>query len=710
MDYIRLDGAKSTFVLDTSGNGIPYCTYWGSRLENSAVLEHIHISKAVPTFPAGLDAPHRLNLFPEHGTGFRGKPALLGHRNGKHWATLFQFKNVVRLDNSLELRLLDPAAMLELILDCQLDPDTGILRRRTHLINLSSLPYQLEYCAAAAIAIPSFCTELLTFHGGWTGEFMLERTPFVSGIKLFENRTGRTSHEVFPGMIAGSPGFSENSGSLYGIHLGWSGNSRLFAEVIPDGDRQIQMGELLAPGEVILRKLERYTSPWAYAGISGAGLNDLSHSFHHFIRKKIMPDKVYTASRPVQFNSWEAVYFDHDLKKLKALAAAAAALGMERYVLDDGWFHHRSDAARALGDWWPDSEKYPQGLAPLIDYVNSLGMSFGLWVEPEMVNPVSELYRQHPDWILNIPHLPNLSARNQYVLDLCRKEVRDDLYAKLDLLLSTYNIAFLKWDMNRTLTMAAHNEQPAYHRQTMAFYQLVDTIRQAHPNVEIETCASGGGRIDFEILQRTERFWASDSNDPFRRQTIQKGCSLFFPPEITGSHIGPAESHTSGRVSDMLFRAQTAFFCHFGCEFNLLEMSVQERQQLSQYISLHKYYRKLIHSGRYIRLALDSQQRNGYGVVSSNKEAALFCVIQLNIPDQVSARTIRFSHLDPDVTYRVKLLQPLHNSIEKMLPNRNRWFDGFDLPGRVLLDEGLSIYMPWPGTGVLIEFVKSNPP
>ncbi len=706
MNQIRLDSATSTLILCFADKEIPWSAYWGRPLPPDAPLEQIHQIKPVVRFPAGLDSPYGLNLFPEQGTGFSGRPALMGHRSGTHWANRFQLKEVNHPKQQVILHLKDPVAKLQLTLDLHLDWHSGILRRRTHLTNCSKISYQLQYCAAAAFAIPTFCSELLTFHGGWTGEFMTERRPWVSGISAFENRSGRTSHECFPALIAGSRGFDENGGTVYGAHLGWSGNVCGLAEVLPDGSRQIQFAELLAPGEVVLAQDETYTTPWVYAGVSDTGLNGLSHGFHRYLRQEIIPPKARRFHRPVQFNSWEAIYFDHDLDRLKQLASQAAALGMERFVLDDGWFHHRVDATKALGDWWPDQRKYPQGLTPLVEHLNRLGLTFGLWVEPEMVSPTSTLYQQHPDWILSIDGLPDLTGREQLVLDLSRKEVIEYLFQKLSRLLSQYPITYLKWDMNRPLTMAAHGQRPAYHRQTTAVYQLIDRLRQAYPQVEIESCASGGGRIDFEMARRIERFWASDSNDPYRRQMIQRGATLFFPPELTGSHIGPAESHTSGRVTDIHLRAQTAFFYHLGCELDLTRITAQEYQLLSAYIALHKRYRPLLHTGRYVRLVLDSDQRNGYGVVADNSETALFSIFQLNHPDQINDRTIRFSHLDPDGIYRVKLLEPLHQSIRNLLPHPDSWLNGFLLPAGVLMDEGVSIWMPYPGTGVLIELKR----
>ncbi len=709
MTHLRLDSAGSTYLLDLSGNGLPRAAYWGSRLDEEASPAALACCHRPPVFQAGLDTPYHLNLFPELGTGFKGRPALIGEKKRKNWASLFCINTVKHEKNAVKIILTDTLAALELVLDIRLDPETDLLCRRSTLKNLSPDPYNLHYCAAAAIEIPAFCRELLSFHGCWTGEFLTQRSDFSTGMALFENRTGRTSHEVFPGLIAGTAGFSENCGTVFGTHLAWSGNSSFFAEVVPDGSRQIQMGELLTPGEMVLETGQTYTTPWVYAAFSHTGLNGLSHKFHSFLRRSILPETIRSKKRPVVFNSWEAVYFAHDLDQLKEMASKASSLGFERFVLDDGWFHGRDDDSRALGDWQTDPEKYPRGLGPLIDHVKENGMDFGLWVEPEMVNPDSMLYRQHPDWVMGLAGFHHITGRNQLVLNLCRNEVADYLFDRLNDLLSSHDIDYLKWDMNRILTLAGHMGFPAFHQQTRALYGLIDRVKTAHPRVEIETCASGGARIDFEILKRTDRFWTSDSNDPFRRQVIQKGASLFFPPEAAGSHIGPAVCHTSGRVTDLKFRALTSFFNHFGAEFNLLELHSDQEEELAGFIELHKKYRDLLHRGKSVRLDLCDALRNGYGTVADDQTLALFCIVQMDIPAQTSDRTVRFSHLAPDGLYRVRLLRPVDPSIHSKLSFPEKWMKGFTLPGRVLMESGLSVFMPWPGTGVLFELKQVNP-
>lgn len=246
------------------------------------------------------------------------------------------------------------------------------------------------------------------------------------------------------------------------------------------------------------------------------------------------------------------------------MADKAAKIGVERFVLDDGWFEGRNDDTTALGDWWPDPQKYPTGLTPLADHVTGLGMEFGLWLEPEMINEQSQLYRNHPDWVLHLPGIPLERGRNQLVLNLARVEVIEYLFEKIDGLLKDYPIGYIKWDHNRILSEGGNAGRPSISAQTAGFYTLLDRLRTAHPEVEFESCASGGGRIDFEVMKRAERFWTSDSNDPFRRLQIQQGASLFFPPEVIGSHAGPKKCHTTGRVTELNFRGQSPWVSTLG--------------------------------------------------------------------------------------------------------------------------------------------------
>ncbi|MFM7392330.1 MAG: alpha-galactosidase, partial [Actinomycetota bacterium] len=392
----------------------------------------------------------------------------------------------------------------------------------------------------------------------------------------------------------------EWSGEVWGCHLAWSGNHVMLAEVPPDGRRYAQFGELLMPGEVCLDPGVSYATPVVVGTYSSNGFTPASWVMHEHVR-----DAARGARPPVRkvlLNTWEATYFDHDTEKLKALAEAAADVGIERFVLDDGWFGARRNDRAGLGDWVVSREVYPQGLAPLIAHVRSRGMDFGIWVEPEMVNVDSDLVRAHPEWVLHSPDYEPVMARHQLLLDLTNEAAFAHIYGQLDALLRDHDIAFVKWDMNRPLIHASAADGAAgAHRQTLAFFRLLEALRGAHPQVEFESCASGGGRIDHAVLSRTVRAWTSDCNDPLERQRIQRGVGMWVPNEMLGMHVGAHVSHTTGRSQSIEMRAITAMFGWMGVECDPLKLDDHERDVLRQAIVLYKRHRELLHGGLAVR-------------------------------------------------------------------------------------------------------------
>ncbi len=702
--FYRLDSQYSTFFVDATGTGVPACRYWGPRLGPDADPECLSLLHQLARVPSGLDQPVRLSLFPTLGFGFWGHAAFEGNRRETHWAHEFQLTHIEYRDNHLSISLEDPIAKLALSLEFVMDTTTNVLKSRTRLTNRGDNAFDLRWCAAACLPLPAVRMELLVFQGAWTQEFQIQRILFPNTCWVRKNRRGRTSHDSFPGLMVGTHGFGADSGDLYAFHLGWSGNHHLLAESLKEGERQIQLGELLMPGEVILSPGESYTSPWAYACFARGGTNAVSRQLHQFVRQRILPTQVAKKTRKVMFNTWEAIYFDHDPAVLNLMAVKAADLGIELFVLDDGWFSQRSDDASALGDWDPDSQKYPEGLSTLIKRVQSLGMDFGLWLEPEMVNPDSNLYRRHPDWVLQLQDRPLPLARNQLVLDLSQAPVTAYLFDTLDRLLRRYPITYIKWDMNRDLCAAGHQGRAAYRRQTLAHYDLIDRLRAAHPGVEIETCASGGARVDYEILRRTERVWTSDCNDAFERHAIQQGFTLFFPPEIMGTHVGPAISHTSGRRLSLNFRAHTAFLGHFGIECDLRELDDNQLAELKTHIANHKQWRDLLRRGTYVRLTPADENRLAYGLVGPDRNRAIYLIVQLAKAKPNTSNLIRLSGLDPKQHYRLKLMRPLDPSVEKYLTNRKAWVEtGLVANGQSLQEAGFALRLQFPETSVLLQ-------
>lgn len=702
--FVRLDGRTTSLIVDCRGEA-PSVLHWGPRLAvdlDPMTLVLLATREAAPCSPA---VPPALALTPLLGQGFPGAPGLQAHRDGQGWATFTRIDRVDWLESSVvEIVSIDEHDALQLVHRLELAPDQDVLVASTKVLNTGAATLVVDACAAPTLPLPPEASHLIHLDGRWSGEFQMRRTPLGQGAMVRENRRGRSSHDAFPGLVAECAAASETTGEVYGFHLGWSGNHRIHAETLSDARAFVQMGELFMPGEMRLAPGAAYDSPKLYAGYSDAGLSGLSRAYHDLVRARPEHERLRAKPRPVHYNTWEAVYFDHDQDKLAKLVDAAAAIGAERFVLDDGWFLGRRDDTAGLGDWFVDEKIYPNGLKPLIDRVLASGMEFGLWVEPEMVNPASDLFRAHPDWVLGCPPAPQLSFRNQLVLDFGRADVREHLYARLDALLTEHPIAYLKWDMNRDISHPGGQDGTAgAHAHVQGLYAVLDRLRAAHPAVEIESCASGGGRPDFGVLERTDRIWTSDSNDALDRLSIQKGASLFIPAELMGAHVGPTDCHITGRRVSMATRVSTALFGHFGIEANLLALTDEERAELAEGVALHKRLRDLIHTGDLYRLDRPANE-NAFGIVSKDGARAAFAYTLIREQDAYFAGRLRLAGLDAQARYQVQLVWP------KALVTRSSLVDslreGVTVDGRSLMAVGLQLPRMHPQTAFILNLER----
>ncbi len=563
---------------------------------------------------------------------------------------------------SVRLRLRDALAEVAVIVSLKLDDDA--LTLSSELTNLGETELDVQWLAAGVVPLPGDADVVRSYGGRHISEFHPQDDRLHRGLWRRENRRGLTSHDNFPGAVVTTPGCTAHEGLAYGAQLAWSGNHVQTIEGLNDGRFQWQMGVWLAPGEGFLAPGGTLASPEMVATCSMRGLNGVAQNFHKAARARLNWPTGSMRPRPVSFNTWEGNYFDHWLDDLKAQAEIAAELGVERFVLDDGWFQGRQNDRSSLGDWWPDKSKYPDGLGPLIGHVRGLGLEFGLWVEPEMVNPDSDLSRAHPDWALQIPGRPLITARNQLVLDMTRSDVGDYLFSRLDHLLTEHPIAYLKWDHNRDLTTAGTSDgRAAYLAQVSATYALLDRLRTKHPGVEIEACAGGGGRIDLGILARTHRFWTSDCIDARSRVEIQRGFLQFLPPEVMGAHVGASPAHTTSRMQSLNFRAATALPGHFGVELNLRGLDQEECAELKSWIEFYKTWRDRLHSGAvWMGEGTDGLVWQAHGDVEAH-EVLLF-VTRLDPQTLRHSVPVRLPMLDHPSVYRVEPLRSGASAIE----------------------------------------------
>jgi alpha-galactosidase len=655
--FYALHSRNCSLVIDCRGNA-PAILYWGSRLSEATSPDMLSLLATRQELQACQAQEALITLSPEAATGFMGSPGVQMHRSGRQWAIYAKTKSVNLVDNQLTIISQCHGAEIQLTHCLALHASTDVLTATTAITNIGSSALWLDRCDAPCIPVPMRYNKILGFTGRWANEFQQVSIDRFPGAYVRENRSGRTSHDSFPGVVVHTEDTNESSGSAYGLHLGWSGNHQLRIEEQHTGQAYAQLGELFFPGEMSLEPGEKYCSPTLYGTSTAHGFSAISESFHGYVRASLTDKRVRNKVRPVHFNTWEAVYFDLSYDRLCELADVAAEVGAERFVLDDGWFKNRKSDKAGLGDWFVDNTVFEDGLGPLIDHVKAKNMEFGLWVEPEMVNPDSDLYRAHSDWVLNADPAPLILSRNQLVLDLTRTEVQTYLFERLDALLTEYSISYLKWDMNRAVYQPNNQGGRAVgHYQTNALYTLLGRLRAAHPAVEIESCSSGGGRADFGILGFTDRIWTSDSNDALDRLRIQKGFSMFFPAEVMGAHIGPGVCHITGRILSMETRAGVAMFGHMGIEANLLEMDDDQTETLKAGVALHKKHRQLIHSGNLVRLNTQSNE-NGFGIIAQDGGEALFSYTQLDSLSHSVGGRLQFIGLDSNCLYQVSIVWP----------------------------------------------------
>jgi alpha-galactosidase len=666
---IALRSAGVSLVLDVSAGQLPAIIHWGADLGTLelADAQALILSNVDPGAPNVVDEPVRVAVLPEHWTGWVGRPGLSGSRAGRAWSPKFTTTEV-RVDGetvtasedrpavinaglaAVEVSSVDEVAQLRLQITIELT-NGGLVRARADVINIGDDPYAVNDCVIA-FPVPQHAREILDFAGHWGKERVPQRRPLSVGVHLREGRKGRTGADAATLLQLGVPGFSFAEGEIWAVHTAWSGNHIHYAERLFTGTQVIGGGELLLPGEVILKPGQGYATPWVYGGY-GRGLDEVAGRFHRFLRAR---ETHPSSSRPVTLNVWEAVYFDHDLDRLVELAERAASIGVERYVLDDGWFGARRSDHAGLGDWTVSTEVWPHGLHPLVDKVTGLGMEFGLWFEPEMINLDSATARKHPNWIMATGDRLPVESRHQQVINLgipeCYDHVRD---AILDIL-AEYKITYIKWDHNRDLIDAgtAPDGRPGVHEQTLAFYRLVDEIKAAHSGLEIESCSSGGARVDLGVLERTDRIWVSDCIDPLERQQMNRWTSQLVPPELMGSHIASARSHTTGRVHDLSFRATTAIFGHFGIEWDLMKATDQELAELRDWISFYKANRPLLMGGDLVRVDFPDPAILAYGIIAADRSAAIYTVASIGTSDVILPGRLRFPGLDPDRQYRIR--------------------------------------------------------
>ncbi len=674
----RFDTPSQTLVLASEG-GVPHAVYWGPSLPECDLAE---ITKAARSDVTGgmLDHLAPISLCPVEGDSLHAQPGLMAYRNGtlikpKFWLTAEAEDGFTCQDDDLGLSL-----------RLKFEVKGEVIEASSRMVSEDVLT--VHHFAAPVLPGPQ-SGKILHFSGRWIGEFRPERSLWAPGILTREARTGRSGHEHPPLAYFCEAGATNTQGVVFGMHYGWPGGHVMQAEELPDGRRQIQWGH--ARG-TYGSGTEFETGVLALS-VSNRGLNGCATAFQRHLRDDVViwPDE--NRPRPVHYNCWEAIYFDHDINVLKDIADRAAELGAERFVLDDGWFGKRDDDTSSLGDWDIDPRKWPDGLTPFIAHVQRLGMTFGLWFEPEMVNLNSDLARAHPDWILG--PVDQVEGRQQRVLDLANPEVREYLFDKLDAILTTEDIDYIKWDHNRLL--------PAPDAaQARGLLELLSRLRGAHPNVEIESCASGGGRVDAGILRHTHRVWLSDSNDALERLRIQHDAALMLPMALTGSHVGPRVCHTSGRSIDMKMRAWVAAQRHMGFEMDPRELTDSEAEVLREITQWWKDNRDWRMTADILRLECSDPAIIAEMNLAQEGDRFVVFVGQAQSSSQILPRPVRLTGLDPSAEYTLVLRTRADApSLSRETPALKQ--EELRLSGAYLMQQGVVLPWSFPETMHVLE-------
>lgn len=594
-----LTGTTSGYALHLTERDELLHLHWGPRI-TLADAEALAARPAPPYRPFDSPLDGREEYPVEGGPRFV-RPALsvrTDERRGTEW----RFEDAATEGD--ELRLCFSDAGLGITLHYRLRGD--VVERRVTLANDGSESLELLRADSATWTLPERDGwRLSQLHGRWAAESRLVRSPLTYGEKIIGSRRGHTGHQHLPWVALDSEA-TEESGEVYGCALGWSGSWRISVAQLPDARVQITGGAghddsgllRLGPGET-------FTTP-VFAGLwSDGGFGGASRTWHAYQRAYVVPDA--ERDRPVLFNSWEATTFDIAEEQQRALARRASAMGVELFVVDDGWFGARTDAHAGLGDWTPNPDRFPAGLKPLADDVHALGMQFGIWVEPEMVNPDSDLYRAHPDWVQYQSGRTRTEFRNQLILNLARPDVQEYLWERLDTLLSGAPIDYVKWDFNRSFTDAGwpgeRYPQKLWVAHVEAFYALLDRLRAAHPGVAFESCSGGGGRIDLGVMARTDQVWTSDNTDPLDRLAIQHGFSQIHPARIMAAWVTDSPNNLlNGRVSSLRFRFVSSMAGVLGVGGDLTTWSAEELAEARDWVELYKEIRPVVQQGDLYRL------------------------------------------------------------------------------------------------------------
>jgi len=562
--------------------------------------------------------------------------------------------------DTLEIILKDKVKGMKVVLQYTAYSNLDVITRNVKVINESNARITLEKVTSASVDFEHSRFDMITLPGAWGRERHIERQPLRSGIQSVESRRGASSHQANPFIALVSKGATEDYGDAYGFNLVYSGNFSAGVEVDQLFKARAWIGINGYDFSWRLESGEEFQSPEAVMVYSSQGLGEMSRTFHRLYRKRLVRGKYRDNIRPILANNWEATYFGFDEEKIVGLAKEAAALGIELLVLDDGWFGKRNSDNCSLGDWYVNKDKLPNGITELAKKVNEAGVKFGLWFEPEMVSPDSDLYREHPDWCIHVPNRKRTECRCQLTLDLSRKEVCDYIVKAVSDVLDSANISYVKWDMNRHMSalgsagLDSEHQKEMPHRYMLGLYDVMERITSSHPDVLFESCSGGGGRFDPGILYYMPQTWTSDDTDAVERLYIQYGTSMVYPVSAMGAHVSAVPNHQAGRVTSLKMRGDVAMSGNFGYELDLMRFTDDEKKEVKEQVKQYKELRTFVQSADMYRIESPFEgNTTAWQFVSEDGNDIFAAYFRIMAKVNMGISRMRFAGLDADAVYEV---------------------------------------------------------
>lgn len=681
----RLDTKKSTYLIGLTPDGYVGHIYYGDRLFHDVDSCLLRMEEA--PFTPSVNKREKsafLDAFPmEYPTGGIGdyRESCLNIRNEQgcmgsefHYVSHEIYKGKRALEGlpasfgnedeveTLEILMEDPVLEVSLVLCYSAFEKENVITRNVRICNHGKQTLKLEKVYSACLDMDNEEFEMITLCGSWARERRIQRHELHYGKQSASSAKGESSHQEHPFLALVTPGTNQLQGKVYAMNFVYSGNFLAQAELSQFDSVRMVMGINREEFCWNLRKGETFQAPEAVLVYSGEGLGEMTRSFHDFYRNHMIRSPYLHKKRPILINNWEATYFDFDTDKLLAIAREAKKSGIEMLVMDDGWFGERNLDNSSLGDWTVNEKKIKGGLKHLVDEVNAIGLEFGIWFEPEMISPDSELYRKHPEWAIQIQGREATQSRCQYVLDLSRPEVQDYAYECVAKILRSANIAYVKWDMNRQLSdlgsswLDRESQQELFHRYVLGLYRMQERLVTEFPNLLLENCSGGGARFDPGMLYYSPQIWCSDDTDAVERLAIQEGTALIYPLSAMGAHVSDCPNHAVGRVTPFETRGHVALAGTFGYELDITKIPQEDRDMIPRQTEMYHKYHELIREGDYYRIA-SYRENNSYdcwAVAAKDKSEVLVTYVQVLAGANRHSRKIYFQGFDSNALYRLE--------------------------------------------------------